>query len=148
MDGLEALSKALMIANRQSPEQWASATSFARSVIEALENFGWRIERDGERRSPSKVTWDHDGKTIDLTVAGAWFKVKDMVGFVVFSPIEMDRAHPEINGQWLTVDGERRKVVAVERFMPASPIGPGEKIGLFFHQRESIQETETGPGHP
>lgn len=40
----------------------------------------------------------------------------------------------EIRAHGFTIDGKAYTLIAVERFMPMSPISPGEKIGLLVKQ--------------
>lgn len=50
----------------------------------------------------------------------------------VAAPYEMSRNHPEIIGQRVLIDGEEKRVVAVERHLPSFPIKAGEIIGLLL----------------
>lgn len=50
--------------------------------------------------------------------------------FLCPSPFKMDRAHPEILGQHVMIDGAVWRVVGVHRKLPSWPIDKGEKIGL------------------
>ena len=74
--------------------------------------------------------------TLCLT-AEDWFRVKGprsqhLAVATVPAPFPMSRKSPEIVGLEVIIDGVRRRVVGVERHMPAFDIREGERIGLVF----------------
>lgn len=63
--------------------------------------------------------------------AGEPFEVKGAgTVFPVYADREFNREHPECIGWQVDVDGERFIIAAVDRHVPATPIHPGEIIGL------------------
>ncbi len=67
-----------------------------------------------------------------------WFRIKGR-GWVaaVECDIERDRANPGLAGHVVEIDGERFMCLGVERKLPATPISPGEKIGLLVREAAS-----------
>lgn len=68
-------------------------------------------------------------------VSRGWFRLRGR-GWVanVECDKERDRNNPGLSGVEVEIDGERFKCVAVERYMPATPIRKGEPIGLLVKE--------------
>lgn len=65
------------------------------------------------------------------------FEVRGRTSFTVESPGTYNRDKPEIIGELIEAEGQIWKVIAVERHLPATPIWPGEQIGLLVDPVEA-----------
>lgn len=71
------------------------------------------------------------GEAIDVAVQERFPHPRGGSVFIVGAPFEMYRDHPEIAGRIVRADSQLWLVIGVERHLPATPIYPGEPIGLW-----------------
>lgn len=64
----------------------------------------------------------------------AEFSIRGQRAFAVESDRVYDRAHAELTGAIVSIDGKEWRVVAVERHLPSRPIQPGERISLLVRE--------------
>lgn len=72
-------------------------------------------------------------------VLGEPYRVSSRDVFPVESDRVFDREKPECVGWTVALNGGLYKVIGVDRFMPLSPIKPGEPIGLMVEPIHSTR---------
>lgn len=70
-----------------------------------------------------------------MFVSQGWWREKGRGWYgLVCCDIERNRDNPGLTDTQVMIDGEVFECIGVERHMPATPIAPGERIGLLVRE--------------